>query len=184
MDVQVLLAINGMAGWIPWLDGFMRLLSSLSPVAGLLLLASLWALPGSGRRERRLDAALLWLAVVLALGLNVLPTYVYYRPRPFLEHRVKVLDSRIPSASFPSDHAAGSAAAAAFLSYRSRRGAAVLWTLTAAVLTSRVYVGVHYPSDVLAGCLIGWTAGATVRYNRDALRPFACRLVDFGEELL
>lgn len=177
-------AINSMAGWWPWLDAFMRLVSSVSPLAGLLLLAGLWAFPGPGRRERRLDVALTGMAVVLALGLNVLPTYVYYRPRPFLEHRVTLLGSRLPSASFPSDHAAGSAAAAAYLAYRSRRVSLATWTPAMLVMLSRVYVGVHYPSDVLGGCLIGWSMGATVRYNRDALKPFARRLVAFGEELL
>ncbi|MEU6896115.1 phosphatase PAP2 family protein, partial [Streptomyces sp. NPDC046557] len=74
--------------------------------------------------------------------------------------------------SFPSNHSALAAAAAVALLYVSRRlGAAAL---TAAVLmaASRVWVGVHYPHDALAGFLIGALVAASaatiVRRNQDS----------------
>jgi len=58
--------------------------------------------------------------------------------------------------SFPSGHAATSFACAATLAtFVSRRGGIVLYVLAAGIAYSRVYVGVHYPSDVAGGLLLG-----------------------------
>src|SRR6185312_90854 len=77
--------------------------------------------------------------------------------------------------SFPSGHAAGSFAFAAFVALRAPRWAvpAILWAVL--VAWSRVVLGVHYPSDVLAGALLGTAVGigfarASLRRNADASR--------------
>ncbi|MGZ4430404.1 MAG: phosphatase PAP2 family protein [Gaiellales bacterium] len=68
---------------------------------------------------------------------------------------------RLPSSSsFPSSHAAMSTAAAIALT-RARPGLVPLWVAMAAVMcASRVYVGAHHPSDVLAGIAVGAMGGA------------------------
>jgi len=57
--------------------------------------------------------------------------------------------------SFPSGHAAGSFAVAAFVMWRSPRLGSALLVYAAIVAWSRCVLGVHYPSDVLAGSLLG-----------------------------
>ena len=57
--------------------------------------------------------------------------------------------------SFPSGHAATSLAGAVVLSFGLRRTAPALLALAAAIAYSRVYVGAHYPGDVLAGLAMG-----------------------------
>jgi undecaprenyl-diphosphatase len=59
------------------------------------------------------------------------------------------------SFSFPSSHATNSFAAATLLSYAYRRWTPVCFLIASSVAYSRVYVGVHYPSDVAAGALLG-----------------------------
>jgi membrane-associated phospholipid phosphatase len=67
-----------------------------------------------------------------------------------------------PSSSFPSSHAAMSTAAAIVLS-RSRPQLAPLWAaLAAAMCLSRLYVGAHHPSDVVAGVALGAATGGLV----------------------
>ena len=78
------------------------------------------------------------------------------RPRPFVRYpEPKVLVPRPHDASFPSGHAATSFAAATILSFAFPKAAPAFLILAAAVAYSRVYVGVHYPLDVIAGAALG-----------------------------
>ena len=73
--------------------------------------------------------------------------------------------------SFPSGHAATSFACAATLAtFVSRRGQIVLYVLAAGIAYSRVYVGVHYPLDVLAGAAIGLGVATALRRLPAALQ--------------
>ena len=75
------------------------------------------------------------------------------------------------SHSFPSGHAATSFACAATLApFVGRRGALVLYVLAAAIAYSRVYVGVHYPLDVIAGAALGLVVATALRRLPGALR--------------
>jgi undecaprenyl-diphosphatase len=74
--------------------------------------------------------------------------------------------------SFPSGHAAGSFAFASFVFVLNRRAGAPLLVVAALIALSRVALGVHYPSDVLAGAAIGGALGTlsarAYRRRRDA----------------
>jgi len=61
--------------------------------------------------------------------------------------------------SFPSSHAVNMFAAAVVFSYGYRRWAWAFYSLAGVIAFSRVYVGVHYPSDVAGGALIGFLIG-------------------------
>jgi undecaprenyl-diphosphatase len=120
-------------------------------------------------------AALIWVALALALAVltrrplvltTVLVCYLadilayaiklgVDRPRPGLEPLV-----RLPTdPSFPSGHAATSFAGATMLSAFAPRYRLVFFVLAAGIAFSRVYVGVHWPIDVLAGAALGAALG-------------------------
>lgn len=127
---------------------------------------------------RRAAAWRMILAVLLTLMFNDLilkPTF--NRPRPFaVDAGVTVIDAKPTTGSFPSGHAA-MAVAGAMAGARMLPGSAwVWWPLALIVSISRVYIGVHWPSDVMAGALIGlgtaWLVlgGSAIRpANRDIL---------------
>jgi membrane-associated phospholipid phosphatase len=109
-----------------------------------------------GRRTRWLRAAAVAPA---AVGLNYAVKVSVRRDRPRLR-RLPPL-SRAPSAlSFPSAHATSSWAAAIAMGRVSPSARPPLFALAAAICLGRPYLGMHYPSDVLAGAALGVAIGA------------------------
>lgn len=96
----------------------------------------------------------------VGIGLNYAVKLVVRRPRPVLEG-LPPLGGAPSSLSFPSAHATSSFACATAMT-RIAPEAAVLFILAAAIAACRPYLGMHYPSDVLAGALLGTALGLVV----------------------
>ncbi len=153
---------------MPWLSGNPLFLPALLLTLGLLL----WR---GGARGR---VCVLLLLLALAAGnaaVDVLKEALG-RPRPFVDlPETRLLLGRGGSFSLPSGHAMNWFLALAVVGWfypRSRRG---LWPLALAVSYSRVYCGVHYPGDVLAGALVGWSVGRGVLHGAEGLWRLAGR---------
>ncbi|MFD3518055.1 bifunctional phosphatase PAP2/diacylglycerol kinase family protein [Streptomyces sp. NPDC058657] len=147
------------------LAGAERVLPALSRAAnhGKLWLGAAAVLTVAGgptaRRAARRGAGSLVLA---SLTTNAVAKYAVRRARPVADGVPFV---RRPltapwTPSFPSGHSASAAAFVAGVALEAPRYGALLAPLAAAVAFSRVYVGVHYPGDVLAGCALGVAAAA------------------------
>jgi decaprenylphosphoryl-5-phosphoribose phosphatase len=130
-----------------------------------LALGALGASIDRRRRERWRSAMA---AVGCAYALNTAVKLLVRRRRPSLPG-LPALTSTPTAMSFPSAHAATSFAGA--LRY-SRLGLprVPLYALALALSTSRVYLGVHYPSDVIGGALLGTVVGRGVSTRRDRRR--------------
>ena len=99
-----------------------------------------------------LTAVTVWSADLLALGIKA----AIGRPRPFvLLPEPAPLIVGVLGNSFPSGHAATSFAGAALLARYLPGRWPVLFLLAAGIAFSRVYVGVHYPADVIGGAILG-----------------------------
>jgi membrane-associated phospholipid phosphatase len=93
----------------------------------------------------------------ISIGLNFIVKVIVRRPRPVLEGLPPL--GRAPSSlSFPSAHATSSFACATAMT-RIAPEAAILFVLAAAIASCRTYLGMHYPSDVLGGALLGTALG-------------------------
>jgi undecaprenyl-diphosphatase len=147
---------------------------SIVGYAGLvwIVLSLLVARLGSRRAlfSLALTAAGVWSADLLALLLKA----VTDRPRPF--ETIPDADPLIRAAvgqSMPSGHAATSFAGAVILTCLFTRGAPFFFLLATAIAFSRIYVGVHYFSDVLAGALLGAAVGLAYLFALRLLPPSA-----------
>jgi membrane-associated phospholipid phosphatase len=98
-------------------------------------------------------------AVLVTNLLNILAKRFVRRTRPFLED-LPALSPTLSSLSYPSAHASTSFAGAHALSHA--LPAFPVYALATAMAVSRPYLGVHYPSDIAAGILLGLGVGRLV----------------------
>lgn len=150
IDVSIFRSLN-QAGSNEFLDGLMILLTILG-IGYVIVLVSvpLWI---KGKREAAFD--LVVLVVVVTVVTEAIKLLID-RPRPFeeLANVHNIVSASGPA--FPSAHASRAFAVATLVSLNSRR----LWGYIAFIVAtlialSRVYLGVHWPSDILAGALLG-----------------------------
>ena len=118
---------------------------------GLLWLAGCAAAAVLDARRRRLYLRALRVVVVAYLT-NIAMKYTVRRRRPVLDG-LPALSSTVTSLSYPSAHSTTSFAAARVLSRE--LPTAPLYACAGAMALSRVYVGVHYPTDIAAGAALG-----------------------------
>ena len=182
-DVPILVALHQLA--TPGVDAFFSLISRLGYLWGVVpvdIAILVWLV----LRRRFRDGLFFGLAVLGSLGINLLAKDHYARFRPDLWLSI----APETTYSFPSGHAMGSVTlgvAVTLLCWHSRWRWPVFALAAAFVLlvgTSRVYLGVHYPSDILAGWAAG-TAWVVAMYHlvaREAPRPKAS--ADAEEDLI
>ena len=160
---------------VPWANTVTDILCNLANTFGaaaVALIAVVWTRWRCGGWREPLY---LVFSALLELVVFLVTTAAVHRPRP----AVPELDASPPTSSFPSGHTAAAVAlygAVAFLVYK-RTGRNTSWLLLlmpAAVGVARLYRGMHHPSDVVAGALLGaacvWAANRCVLRGADRSR--------------
>ncbi|GAA3393052.1 phosphatase PAP2 family protein [Streptomyces roseoviridis] len=162
-DVSLLYDINGLAkASPPWFDRVMEFVGEYGIMLGLVLVV-LWCWWSIRRRGSLGDSVtglvgLVWapLAAGIALLVNIPIRGFVERPRPFKDHQgLEVLVAGKTDYSFVSDHATMAMAIAVGVFVASRRFGLAAIGLALAEAFCRVYMGVHYPTDVVGGLALG-----------------------------
>ena len=180
LSVFTILGINGTVfNWVHDLTGHVALADDAMKFSAQYLIfvlaaavAGTWFLRYGPPERRRAAVYTAVGAAGIGLIVGLVIQHFYYHPRPFffndhgtIRYRFTPLVHHSADTSFPSDHATASfGMATGVLLYRARVGLAAL-AVAVIISFSRVYVGVHYPADVVAGAAIG------------ALSAFALRLI-------
>ena len=184
MDLSIYHSLNNFAYEHAWVGDLAKFFAQYAVFIPVAVVAVIW-LAGPGRFERALRQAAFaaGIATILALLIVKIINELYDRTRPFVHHAHHLLIAHGKDASFPSDHTSGAFAIAFTLLLFGRRSlgwAAFIFGVLIGV--ARVMVGVHYPTDVLGGVLVGAIAALIVW--APPVRGRLCRVSDRLSDLL
>jgi undecaprenyl-diphosphatase len=164
-DTSIFLWINGLAGSVPFIDEFFKGIANdyFALIAGCLVLVWLWfATRDSVQREKNQRTVFLaMISIGIASAMMALVNHYYFRPRPFdvlPGNSIHLLFYKPTDSSFPSNLAAVIFALAIGVFIKNKRYGS--WLLALAVLAGfgRIYLGVHYPLDILGGAALALLA--------------------------
>lgn len=171
LDVQIIYFLNGLVGKSALLDNIFLFLASHLPF--LLVAVFLILLYFSSSYSKRDKLRIFWVTTISALvarfGVTELIRLFYHRPRPFLTHQLHTLFTD-NEWSFPSGHATFFFAMVTAIYLYNKKWGVGFFIATLAVTISRIVVGVHYPSDILGGMVIGILVAYAVFYVAEKWR--------------
>lgn len=179
--------INHWAGHVPILDKFMSFTAQYALELYAIMFVIAWFTMPRTEGTRRHALVVAGCSGILALVVNVVISHIWFRPRPFVTLPKGTFTQLIPhsiDASFPSDHVSGSFAFAAGSWKRTDRWVSYSFTCFAIlVAVARVYTGVHWPTDVIGGAIVGLFSARIMWALNSLLKPiskFGMRLFHFG----
>ena len=180
MDYRVYHAVNLFVLHHPWLGRSFADVEKVVPVVIAVAAFGLWLLarPGTGDRWKLASASAL-ASAALGLLVNRVIAAFWNRPRPYQSHpSAHLWVARSHDPSFPSDHASAAFGIAFAVLLFDRLVGALFVTAATLLAAGRVFVGAHYPADVLAGCAVGLACAlVVVRLARPVL-ALCVRLVE------
>ncbi|MBE7103620.1 undecaprenyl-diphosphatase [Bacillus cereus] len=176
MNYTVFQWINNFAGSSKLLDTLMIAITNSVPYVAILFMLILWFNNGKKENAMRKQYTVLYttLSVSIALLVNVIIHAVYYHPRPFITHHVNQLVPHAADSSFVSDHSVlvFSIAFVFILRGEKLKYIALIWAILVGV--SRMYVGVHYPLDILGAAFLTFITSGLVIQSTRILEPLTC----------
>jgi undecaprenyl-diphosphatase len=160
MNYSLFQSINNLAGQSHFIDSLMIFCANNIVWVMLVVLTALW-LTGRPDNQKLVFYSCLTAAVSLLIAAFVISPSVNHT-RPFVGHTIHQLIPHVPDASFPSDHATFAFAVAFTLLFAKRRTGIVMLALAVLTGFARVFVGVHYPADILGALVLSLLVGYIV----------------------
>ena len=151
VDLSLFNILHGLANKSPAADWLIIAVAKyLIFLVGVSIL--MWAIYNWKKQK---DIQKVFASVVAAYAITIIISFIFYRPRPFIELGLTPLIAHSANSSFPSRHAAASFAMAQSIFLCNKKFGVILIMIAVLISISRVFAGLHYVSDILAGAIIG-----------------------------
>ncbi|MER2256382.1 MAG: undecaprenyl-diphosphatase [Priestia megaterium] len=161
VDYTIFHAVNQYASHVKPLDSLMVFFADYAQYVLIVLLGLFLLINKNGSRVVAFQALC---ACATGVIINKVISLFAYRDRPFISHHVNQLIDHAANSSFPSDHAT-SALVITFTIWLHFKRSGRMWVFMGALIAfSRVWVGVHYPFDVLTGAILGCVLALFIHY--------------------
>lgn len=155
MNMEFFRLINNLANKNISLDKVMIFFSKDIPYIFMVILGMVFVLGITKKNsDYRKIAVNTFIITVINLTISFIIGSIYYVDRPFVHNKVNLLFPHVKDASFPSDHATGTMSIAVGLKNCNKSLSLILTILSVIVGFSRVYVGHHYPMDIIGAYII------------------------------
>ena len=180
-DLNLSLAINRYAGKWDMLDLIISIFASdyFFPVIFALFLVGIW-FNGSEQKERVVNQHIVIFSIISLAFVNwivfVINAYLF-RPRPFENEQISLIFYEATDSSFPSNALAVLFAISITTLITNRRYGISLMILSIVYGISRIYVGVHYPLDILSALILGVIAAGIVCYIGKLIYPMPLAVI-------
>jgi len=163
MDITITQWINGQSGSGGALDSLAIAITTFGVPLMVIIVASQWWL-GVPRPAMRHAGIAAGASFLLGLGLAQIILLFVHRDRPYDAGVSHLIIAKTADWSFPSDHAIASTSIGfAWALQGLRKGLLILTGLAILICLSRIYVGMHYASDILGGLLVALFAAVAVK---------------------
>lgn len=157
-DLYLFSLVNGLAGKWPLLDSVAIFFAQY--LGYFLLFSLLVFLILDYKKYWRMVVESLLAAFIVRFVIVELFYFLHFRFRPFVHNQVHLLIPYDPAkTSFPSGHASFYFALSTIIYGYNKRAGTLFFVGSALISISRVFVGVHWPSDIIAGAIIGILMG-------------------------
>jgi len=158
----------------PFFDYIMPIITNMGYYLYLFGICLILAIFG-GKKGRNV-ALILFIGILIGYLMSEFLKYIFLRPRPYEALKGVHQLLRVASPSFPSGHAT-EAFVVAIIIGKNYGHIPIFIILALIVCFSRVYLGVHYPTDVLAGALLGVGISIIVLHFEDDILKLKNRLI-------
>jgi undecaprenyl-diphosphatase len=158
IDLYIFNLINGLAVKWQWLDYSAMFFAKYFEYFLWFCLALFLIV--NFKKYWRMVAEAFIAAVFTRFVLTAAIRWLWFRPRPFVSlNFIPLIDQNAKEGSFPSGHASFYFALSTIVYYYNKKAGILFYIVSSLIVVSRVFVGIHWPSDILVGAILGILMG-------------------------
>ncbi|MCK4453960.1 phosphatase PAP2 family protein [Candidatus Parcubacteria bacterium] len=153
IDLYIFQQINALAGQYAWLDTLGIFFARYFEYA--LVFCLFLFLVKNFKRYWPMVWQAIFAGIISRLIFTEIIRWLWWKPRPFVENHINLLLSHTNSAAFPSGHAAFYFAISSVVYFYNKKAGIIFFLASFLICLSRVFCGIHWPLDILAGAIVG-----------------------------